>query len=1038
MTRLRMQLFGKPTITIDEQPIVTDRRKAIGLLSYLAVTQQPHTREALATLFWPESEPSRSFAYLRRTIWEINKMLGDGWLVVDRAQVGLQADREVWVDGVAFETAVSGHADIDALQVGIDLVNGSFMAGFSLRDSVAFDEWQVTQAAYYQQLLLASMKRLVRLLMDGGGWETAVSYAQRWLQYDKLDESAHRMLMQLYALMGERARAIRQYEVCERHLLAELDVSPDAATIALLAQIKDGTISQLLSAAQPVEPTEEVESDDEPSRSRILQFPNHNIPAETTPFVGRQRELTEIRTQLLADECRLLTLVGPGGTGKTRLALQLGKDVIHDFPHGVWFVPLAAVGSIEQIVTAVAKSLQFVFYDEGGLPKKQLVDFLRGKHLLLVLDNYEHLLEAGGGMFVHEVLSVASHVTVLATSRMRLQLQGEQLYTVEGMSLPDVETAVSWLPENMAIEARKYSGMQLFLQSSRRVQPDFEINVHNLIDVLTICQLVQGMPLAIELAAGWMEMLSPAEIRAEIAESVDFLETEAQDVPERQRSIRAVFNYSWSLMSEAEQQLFPKLAIFHGDFTRAAAQQVTQASLRTLMRLANKSLVWRKENGRFAIHELLRQYAIEKLQEDAELWAAVREWHSTFYLTFLQKQSLIMRGAQQKAAYDAVEDDLDNIRAAWLWAVVAEDYDSVLAGLEGLFNYFIVRSTMQALADLLDLVMADVETAAAAVPINLQIPQPIHILHASLVALAAFVNSYDYASQVPVELGRRAIELIKLYNVQQQMSFYFGMVSMIYIGRIDREKGIEFAREAEQSVRKMGDPWVLATTLSFVGGAFGSLGLRVEAKQRLQEGMTLSRQVGDRMLLAYNLSAYAELIGDEHDYEASIRILEECVEIYESVGNLASGGNALMQLASTYDGMGDYEMALKHYQQARSMYKRLGDRLSIAASLSWESISARRIGKMEKSLQMRQLALAAFTEIQDKNGTAWCHFELNEIYRYLGDLDVARSHLAQSRVIFEEVKMIRGLSFSTRARGEYLMLDGDFEAARAAFEEALV
>ncbi len=262
------------------------------------------------------------------------------------------------------------------------------------------------------------------------------------------------------------------------------------------------------------------------------------------PFVGREKLLGEIRAHLLDPTCRLLTLTGPGGCGKTRLAVETAARLADQFPDGVYFASLAALHSVDSIVPGVAQALEVTFSPEGD-PRQQLRDYLRGKTLLLVLDNFEHLLD--GAALVGDFLQAAPHIKILVTSRISLNLQGETLLPIPGMTIPDS------LPADLA-DLLQYSSVMLFLEGARRVVPGFEPGAADWEPVLRICRLVGGMPLGILLAAAWLRLLSPAEIAAEItAHSLDFLEGEWQEVPERQRSLRAVFDYSWRLLSEREQ-----------------------------------------------------------------------------------------------------------------------------------------------------------------------------------------------------------------------------------------------------------------------------------------------------------------------------------------------------------------------------------------------------------------------------------------------------------------------------------------------------
>jgi len=385
--------------------------------------------------------------------------------------------------------------------------------------------------------------------------------------------------------------------------------------------------------------------------------PRHNLPVQTTPFVGREAELTELGRLLADPGVRLLTILGAGGMGKTRLALEAGAAQLNNFERGVYFVSLAPLDAVEAIVPTVAEALGFSFY-EGGEPRQQLLDYLNQKTVLLLMDNFEHLLDGAG--LVTEVLETAPDVKVLSTSRARLSVQGEQLFHLSGMDFPDWET-----PE----DALEYSAVKLFLQSARRVQPGFELAAGDLRYVARICRLVQGMPLGILLAAAWLTMLTPAEVAAEIEASLDFLETDLRDVPERQRSMRAIFDHSWNLLTAREQAVMQALSVFRGGFAREAAQQVAGASLRELRSLVDRSLLQRDPAGRYGIHELLRQYAAEKLRKVPAEDAAARDSHCAYYAGFLQGREAQLLGRGQRQALAEIGAEIENVRTAWDWAV---------------------------------------------------------------------------------------------------------------------------------------------------------------------------------------------------------------------------------------------------------------------------------------------------------------------------------------------------------------------------------
>ena len=384
--------------------------------------------------------------------------------------------------------------------------------------------------------------------------------------------------------------------------------------------------------------------------------PKHNLPAQTTPFVGRQAELVELARLLEDRSVRLVSIIGLGGMGKTRLALEAGAEQLDHFKQGVSFVPLAPLQSVEAMVPAIAGAVGLAFR-EAGDPRQQLLDHLRDKSLLLILDSFEHLLEGAG--LLTDLLQAAPGLKMLATTRVRLNVQGEQLFQLAAMDLPDLDTAA---------DAASYSAVKLFLQSARRVRPGFELDADSLRHITRICRLVGGMPLGILLAAAWVGMLSPAEIAEEVDRSLDFLETDLRDLPERQRSLRAVFDNSWKLLTEGEREVFRGLSVFRGGFTREAAQQVTGASLRELVGLVNKSLLSRAPAGRYEVHELLRQYAAERLlQSGAE--DETRGRHLDYYLSLAETARPQQVGTVQAHGLQRLASEHDNFRAALAWSL---------------------------------------------------------------------------------------------------------------------------------------------------------------------------------------------------------------------------------------------------------------------------------------------------------------------------------------------------------------------------------
>jgi predicted ATPase/DNA-binding SARP family transcriptional activator len=642
-------------------------------------------------------------------------------LDVQREAVGLNREAEIWLDVAQFRDLLAGcrahghpqnqvcPACLPMLAEAVALYRGDFLSGFTLRDSPGFDDWQFFQTQGLRDQLAGALGRLASGHASLGEYEAAIAFARQWVALDPLHEPAHRCLMRLYTWSGQPTAALRQYAECEQVLQEGLGVSPQEETSGLYR-----TIVERRDLPPPVQH----------AAARVRRR-KHNLPAQLTSFVERKAILAKIVDCLGDPTCRLLTLVGPGGSGKTRLALQAAAEVLSDaqpdrYPHGVYFVSLAALDSAKAIVPAVAGAIGFFFYADPGKPpqqpspRQQLLDHLRTKEMLLILDNVEHLLapapalpqgcrdgmskvegcgDEGGAGFVTEILKGAPRIKILATSRARLKVQGEHLLPIGGMDFPKPTSSTL----SASTDIGRYGAARLFLQGAQWVRPGFELTPTNQADVVRICRLVDGLPLGILLAAAWVGMLAPAEIAVQIRQSLDFLTTDLRGVPDRQRSMRAAFDYSWALLTARERMVMRALSVFRGGFTRQAAQRVAGATLRELRALMDKSLlVWNPgRDERYEMHELLQQYAAEKLGSVPAEEAAARHRHCAYFAGFLQQREADLTGRDQKEALAKIGAEIENVRTAWNWMVDQGRIDDIDRSPGGLAEFYRIRAWLQ-------------------------------------------------------------------------------------------------------------------------------------------------------------------------------------------------------------------------------------------------------------------------------------------------------------------------------------------------------
>jgi len=1037
MTDLRIYLFGNPRLLLKGRPLATDRKKAVALLAYLLVTRQAHSREALATLLWPEYSTEKAFAYLRRTIWEINHLLPEGWLAAERDSVSWKNWEEIWLDISEFQAlAASCHLGDDSeeclarLETAARLYQSGFMTGFTLPDAPVFDEWQFFTTEKLRSEQIQILERLSHAYARPALGGKAVDFARQWIELDKLNEVAHRWLMQLYASLDQRAAALRQYDVLRQSLETQLGLQPQPETTALYEEIKHGQ-------HYPVRSTPPSHGKESPSTSTSIQ---HNpesttssgrlpsplrasLPVPPTPFIGREQEIPEITDLLALADCRLLTLLGPGGIGKTRLAIQIAGRNVDQYPDGVFFIPLAPLNDAELIFPAIAKVLRFPLADSSGAARDQLLEYLQFKKLLLVLDNIEHLLTETSLQLAVDILATAAGVKLLISSRMRLNIQGEHIYVVGGMSTPPGPDS-----RETTASLEKYSAVRLFLQSAKRIQPSFHLTESNRVAVVEICQMLQGMPLGIELAAAWMELLEPQQILQEMQKNLDFLESDQHDLPDRQRSIRAVFETTWILLTPAERKTFLELAIFQSGFTRPAAEEIAGASLRLLTTLVNKSLLQHLQANRFAIHELLRQYALERLKADRDAWQDIHDRHSRYYLGYLAAYGQDLMTGRQKEAHDAIGDEIDNILQAYYWALALHDHiliDSAILYM-GIYYSGWEKTEMETVSKrALDYYLSRPDESAEGRLTRIKLL----IMHA--------ISYIDYLEPEPAKSFQIAREMLNEDpELEIRLGFHFSVLAFLF----SRDNPIEaiamFTRNLER-LRVIGEPWQISFTLRYLGWTYTQTRELEKCRQAVMEAMDIDIERGDQASLSEDLALLANLALSEHAYDIALQLTQRQKEIHESLGNHQSIAGSIQDLGAISLALGDYAQAIEYFHQAVEKGGEFSRHQWVAGAYSWESISALRLGEIEHAREARLQSLAISQESAYQTGIIWSYAELGEIERIDGNLGAAERWYRQALAYLESTSVYDLRAFANRGLGQIALTRGNLEEARRRLDESL-
>ena len=987
MADLKLFLFGTPRLERGGEAIDVETRKATALLAYLAVSGLGHTREALAGMLWPDFDQSRALANLRRTLWALNKSKVGDLIEADGETVRLNPSAGVWVDAREFEERLAesrthGHAEAETcpaclplLVQAAELYRADFLSGFALRDSAAFEEWQFFQAERLRRDMAEALERLALLSNERGQAGDAIGYARRWLALDALQEAAQRCLMRLYAQTGQRSAALRQYQECERLLREELGAAPQPETTVLYEQIQAGGL-----AGSPAAATQAAAPDSPP---------RHNLPAQLSSFVGREREQADIAQRLQSN--RLVTLTGPGGSGKTRLALRAAEALVEAYPDGVWLAELTPLSDPALILPTIAAV--FGVREAAGRPLLDgLIRHLRDRQTLLMLDNCEHLIEASARL-IEALLRGAPRLHVLATSREPLGLSGESVCRVPSLSLPEAGA--------LALEqlARSEAG-RLFEARAADVKSGFTLSEANAAAVAQICQRLDGIPLALELAAARVRVMPPEQIAVRLDDRFRLLTGGSRTALPRQQTLRALIDWSWDLLLEPERSALRRLSVFVGGWTLEAAERVCASGdlegatiLDTLTRLVDKSLVLAEEQDgreRYRMLETMRQYAREKLLESGES-GQVRDRHLEFFVVLGENGDAGLHGPEETAWLSQLETEHANLRAALEWSL-----DGGQAGAEtglrlcgALGQFWNVRGHWTEGLAWLTRVLARPETAGPTLT-------RAKALNAS--GFLAYCLS-DYAAA-----QRRYEEALSIWRAHAPCADH-------------------------------------ATALRILGAVLSNGGRSAAGRAPLEESLAMSRALGDDEGVAWTLLDISEQSLNRATTEAgrvqAIATLEESLGLHRRLGNLNGVSVVLTTLASTDLHFGDLEEAGARYGESLAIGRRIGNRRTMSLALIGLGNVAAVRGEHASAERLLSESLPMIDGLGQRALVADTLLSLGWIHTARGELETAAERIAAGHALINEIGDGRGLSYANHCQGQLLYYQGQFQAARGLLQESL-
>ena len=646
-TGLALHLLGTPQLYLNDSPINFQRRKSLALLTYLAVEQGEHLRDTLSALLWPDHEQSKAFANLRQALWEIQKNIGEDWLNTSNDTIGLKEDANISLDVAHFKELFENsqsQSDV-SLRVShlvdtVSIYRNHFLTGFSLKDSHPFNDWAYAESEELKRKFAEALTLLTESYCALDQAKSAIPYGRRLVSLDPLNESTHRQLMEVYIQAGQQSAALKQYQTLEQTLRKELNLDPQPEIRELYKKILKGEAKPA-----PIEMQQKITP------------PQHNLPHQLSSFIGREKEQSDV-TKLIAKN-RLVTLVGTGGIGKTSLSLQIGHKLLNEYPDGIWFIGLDSLSDPDLIPQSVAS-----VFDILETPERPTIEILtnvlRKKTSLLVLDNCEHLLEACAQLTT-TLLQSCPNIKILATSREVLNVTGEATYQMPSLSLPkDDEASLEQLTE--------YASVRLFTERATLALSSFSLAKDNVQAVIDVCRKVDGIPLAIELAAARVNILQVEEILKQLNDSFDLLTSDGRTTSAHHQTIQTSMDWSWGLLDDSEKTFLQQLSVFAGGWTLEAAQAVCDGDVLGLTNsLVKKSLIVVKQEAgretRYRFHEIVRQYAYEKLIESGEE-SNIHDRHLKYFLDLSERIESGLNDPNHTEWFARTGADRDNIRIA--------------------------------------------------------------------------------------------------------------------------------------------------------------------------------------------------------------------------------------------------------------------------------------------------------------------------------------------------------------------------------------
>ncbi|MEM7333778.1 MAG: tetratricopeptide repeat protein [Chloroflexota bacterium] len=964
------------------------------------------------------------------------------------------------------------------METAVSIARGELLAGFSLPDAPSFDEWLFSEREKLHRQILQYLHQLTESYLQNKSYEVALKFAQQQIAQNPLREEAHRNIILLLAILGRKNEAIAHYEKCKTILDEEIGVEPSTETKALLNKIISGEDKYL-------------------ETPEILE--TANPPSLPHPIVGRDDDIEKIANHLKSKECRLLSIIGLGGVGKTTLTISAiqNADVQSLFPDGVYFISLGELADADLVGETVAQQI--------GLTRNTTVDvwiqlkqWTQGKVILIVLDNFEMVIQAGQQL--SQWLLDSPHLKLLVTSRESLNIQAENRFILEGLPYPDPKTGFVNLNEH-------YSAT-FFVQVARRVKPNFMLTDSNTPAIIEICRLVQGMPLAIEIAASWVRLFDCQDILLELKKNLGFLASTFQDLPKRQQSMEAVFSQSCHLLSMEEQKVLFYLAHFKGGFSQQAIRAIFPENFRSLSLLVDKSLIQVEQPRRFKIHSLLRQFILE--QFDFQL-TDFKEQYGRYFLNFISSETNKLRDRYAQAIIQEIQNDLENIKQAWHWIIQTPNIVILNNCVQGLGYYFQItgpyseaiqqfkwaihqaekwETTLdnQGLLCQLNLQLSHFYGQSGLFELAIQNAHRAQLLSNGLENQNLLAKAYRLEAEWerskgnPTQAMRLLIKAKTLYprhshSQSSEFAQILNQIGLAYLKQSQYSAALSYFDQALEIFYSLNDWNEISTTLGNLGHCYQQNAAYADALEHLNKGLKIAEETGYKQAQVKHIIGVASVNLEVGELEKAYRLFQKGINLAKPLGYLqgiirnqvgmatsliAQGkldeADRLLCEAKSYalegelidliglilskEGIifaqrGAHTEAIAAYEEAVSYWIQVNNQTELGRTLGNLGTIYLRMGDNELALRFYKRALASVEKSGAKQAIAHILVKIGTVYLNRGDYAESTQYFSNANNYFKKLSHTRGLSLTEGYLGIIFYRQGEFEQARPHYETAI-